>query len=314
MNEITQELINHPYINVKELDRNLMSLNFTRKAFFKGHWDNCTIKARGLFCDKTTGNIVARAYNKFFNMGEREETMPSVLEHELAWSVQAFKKENGFLGILSVDKAGNPIFATKSVINSEFVDMFKEAFGTLPLGIRNYLITACRSFNCSITFEVCHVNDKHIIDFDNTYITILDAIPNKYNINGTHIDEAYSWNIMRHIPKEFRKKYVGTFQNMDELQAYIQEHKDDKTMEGIVVQDRNGYMFKVKFDYYTNVKRLRGAMRYVNKHYADNEPINFDRYKNNEFVYAAITHLYNDVPHDEWKDMSVIEVMKIYFA
>ena len=34
----------NPYVREKELGDNISSFNFTNKAFWKGHWDNETVK------------------------------------------------------------------------------------------------------------------------------------------------------------------------------------------------------------------------------------------------------------------------------
>ena len=95
-NPTTNPMIRNKYIRVKSLDRNLYSLNFTSRAFEKGIWDTETIKARGLFVDQTTGNIKMRSYNKFFAIGEQEETQISNLKKSVKFPLIAHKKYNGF--------------------------------------------------------------------------------------------------------------------------------------------------------------------------------------------------------------------------
>jgi tRNA splicing ligase len=43
-----------------------VSLNFTRDAFFDKEWNDLTVRARGLFVNTVTKEIVARSYEKFF--------------------------------------------------------------------------------------------------------------------------------------------------------------------------------------------------------------------------------------------------------
>lgn len=50
---------------------NISSFNFTSKAFNDRVWDEQTTKARGLYIDTFKGRVVARAYDKFFNINER---------------------------------------------------------------------------------------------------------------------------------------------------------------------------------------------------------------------------------------------------
>ena len=60
--------------NIKEtvLPDGISSFNFTRQAFEKDRWNSETVKARGLFIDTENNKIVARGYEKFFNINEQE--------------------------------------------------------------------------------------------------------------------------------------------------------------------------------------------------------------------------------------------------
>ena len=70
-NDLINEMIANSFITVKECDYNLISLNFNRDAFNRKKWNDLTIKARGLFVDRDSGEVKIRSYNKFFNYGER---------------------------------------------------------------------------------------------------------------------------------------------------------------------------------------------------------------------------------------------------
>ena len=75
------------------------SFNFSREAFYKKHWDEISTKARGLFINTKTNKIVARSYDKFFAVDERNETRISNLQNTLKFPMTAYLKENGFLGM-----------------------------------------------------------------------------------------------------------------------------------------------------------------------------------------------------------------------
>lgn len=104
------KLREHPMVRVKDLSHGVQAFNFTRDAFFKKAWDTHTLTARGLFVNKQD-EIVARGYNKFFNLGERPGTSLNEVAkkiQELAnksenheTSVIITDKENGFLAIVS---------------------------------------------------------------------------------------------------------------------------------------------------------------------------------------------------------------------
>ena len=101
--DILQQLQMSKDIRENKLEDNISSFNFTRKAFYNKNWNNLTCKARGLFINTKTKEIVARGYEKFFNVNEVRETE---VEHLLVKfkdkHITCYKKENGFLGILSM--------------------------------------------------------------------------------------------------------------------------------------------------------------------------------------------------------------------
>ncbi len=72
---------------------NISSFNFTDKAFFDRVWNTQTIRARGLYIDTVKGNVVARGYEKFFNVNERPETKFDELQRGLCFPVTAYVKE-----------------------------------------------------------------------------------------------------------------------------------------------------------------------------------------------------------------------------
>lgn len=73
-------LRNNKYISEKQFG-NISSFNFTHAAFYEKKWNAQTIRARGLFLDTSEKyKVVARAYEKFFSVNEREETKFDTLQ------------------------------------------------------------------------------------------------------------------------------------------------------------------------------------------------------------------------------------------
>ena len=121
--ELLKEMYDSKWVQVKNLQDNIISFNFTRDAFEKDKWNTITTKARGLFVDKTNGNVVARSFDKFFNHSQVEETKTAALKQTFKFPVIGYKKENGFLGIISKYN-GEVRFFTKSSDSSEFTHLF----------------------------------------------------------------------------------------------------------------------------------------------------------------------------------------------
>src|ERR1700683_5287554 len=77
----------------------LVIYNYGQKAQFDGIWDDVTCKTRGLIVDQSTGEVVARPFQKFFNLGHcgRPETAMENLPAELP---EITEKMDGSLGVL----------------------------------------------------------------------------------------------------------------------------------------------------------------------------------------------------------------------
>lgn len=309
MNSFTEKMLNSPYVVAKpQEDHNLISLNFSRKAFQKNIWNAATIHARGLFVDATTGDVKMRSYNKFFYI----DTDPT-REH-LQFPAVAYKKYNGFLGIMSVVD-GDIVLASKSTTQGPFKELFQEIWNTLDVADINTLKDLSEQNNCSLVFEVCHVDDKHIIDFNENHLYLLDAIPNTYNTAGITVDTQFSQAILQQVKPVSEalslKEELCTFNNRAELDAYVDAHKNDHTLEGMVLVDDRGYMCKEKFLYYVKVKQLRGYIGSCVKAHLAQNPLPTPKQ-------AWMTDVANKVlrsgyfTDEELKNLNVVDAVKFY--
>lgn len=91
--------------------------NYTDRATFDGIWDDVTCKTRGLIVDQSTQEIIARPFEKFFNLGHqnRPETAFEALPADLP---EITEKLDGSLGILYRYK-GVPGIATRGSFGSD---------------------------------------------------------------------------------------------------------------------------------------------------------------------------------------------------
>lgn len=113
----------------KSFRDSISSFNFKKKAFYRKIWNEQTTKARGLFINKANFEIVARSYEKFFNIGEMDFTEYSFLKNHIKYPLQVFKKENGYLGMLGYNSQFDQlVFACKSTIDSEYAKQFERIF------------------------------------------------------------------------------------------------------------------------------------------------------------------------------------------
>ena len=264
MDKRLENMLNSEYIRVKDLGNDVVSLNFTRDAFQDGVWNDETIKARGLFINKVTGEIVARSYNKFFQYDETQETKDYVDNH-LVYPLYISKKFNGFLGILSV--YNNEFFiATKSTNDGEYCDYFKNILNNTIFNDEQEtkeLFNTLKENNCSAVFEVMDMeNDQHIV-YENNPLALLDFIPNSLDLNGIDKDVELSETLKNSINlKSIVIAKNKKINSKEELDKFLQDMEENE-LEGAVITDSNGFMWKFKTNFYRFWKTERNQLERI---------------------------------------------------
>lgn len=276
----------HRHVSEKRFARypGIASYNFTRGAFEKGAWDATTLSARGLFVADDR-RIVARAYDKFFNLEERVETQMRNLSQTLAFPLRLFVKENGFLGILGYDAGTDDLFfASKSTPESEFAGWFRDILtaqvgedGLAALKIR------LRDDNLSLVFEVNDpVNDPHMIEYADRHVVLLDAI------SRTERFACLDYADLTELAGSFglAVKQAGlSFDDFAAFKAWYAEVQaagrdyryEDRHVEGFVIEDANGFMFKIKLPYYSFWKAMRAQKEAILNSRKAGRPFNRSR-------------------------------------
>lgn len=257
------------YIKVKEQEgTDIVSLNFTRGAFKGAVWNGITTRARGLFVNTKTNKVVARAYDKFFHLNERAETNLDVIPNRFIYPVTAFKKENGFLGILGYDESTDEVlYCSKSEIKGKYAQYFKDLLLSFVTEkeLRNILV----GNNISLLFEVVDIqNDPHIIKYKDSTVVLLDVVENNINFKPKSFEEVCEVAKLLNIPH--KQKYI-VLNDKDEFIDFIRKAmKEDykcegKYIEGFVFEDNQKNMVKLKTEYYKLWKFMRSQVEIMAK-------------------------------------------------
>jgi predicted kinase len=245
-----ESYINRKLINKKTYNH-IDSYSFSRKAFYDKSWDAITIKTRGLFVNNKTNKLVARGYDKFFNVGERGTSIEN-----LTYPVQVFTKENGFLGLISYDHEKDELFITsKTSPSSEFSGYLKEMLhATLDISAVEFLTKYVKDTNTTFVFEVIDpVQDPHIVKYDKAHLVLLDIVHNTLQFTREPYEKVKS--IAKSLGVKVKTK-VFTANTVTELAKLIERSKDSLE-EGFVLEDREGQFLKVKLPIYKDIRVLR---------------------------------------------------------
>ena len=266
MKEFIDKLRSSPFIHEKRFG-DISSFNFTRKAFYQSHWDELTTKARGLFINTRTEEIVARGYDKFFNVDENPQTTMDAIRERAAYPIEVYKKENGYLGLISWDHTkGDFLFATKSMLENSYVEDLKQIFFHSGIHVDKIADFLCKAecFGASVTMIVEVIDpilDPHIIEYQNAHLVLLDIVSNTleshYTIYPLLSVKAFEFGMEV-------KKHERTIMDWHEVEdiKWCCEHpryfdRNGKPFEGYVFRDARGYMFKMKTAYYLQWKHYR---------------------------------------------------------
>ena len=311
-NELINEMIRHQFITVKECEHNLISLNFNREAFNKKKWNDLTIKARGLFVDKDSGEVKIRSYNKFFNFGERHVNL-GYLKKYATYPIRAFKKYNGFLGLASVVN-NEVVLTSKSVTSGKYKDIFQDIWNKVEDEVRELLKQTMIENNCTAVFEVVSPEyDPHIIKYDKEHLYLLDFIENKLDLDTHNIDLEFSENLMKKV--EFssdlltKKEELTRLENYDELYNFLAEkEKSLEEFEGYVLCDNSGFMFKFKLPYYNLWKTRRAWLERYRSALAKGKKVEVTEKDEHRHFKKFLLKL----GKDKLQELSIIDVRELY--
>lgn len=264
-NEEINTLINAPGIHIKELENNLLSVNFSRETFISKYWSNATIKARGLFIDKSSGEIVARSFDKFFNLEEVPETRFENLEKNLKFPVIVKEKLDGSLGIISLVN-GLVHFFSKTTDKSMHSEILRKRWNQIQSEIKTALVRLMYDLNVSIVVEMIDDEDPHIINYKQECLYLLAFVKNTLQTKYINIESCLETrgicldNKTLKLPKTY---HISN--DFDDLKNYLENTISKVKFEGVVCTDANNFHFKYKSAFYNEWKLHRETLyRYLN--------------------------------------------------
>jgi RNA ligase len=212
--------------------------NYAPTTQYEGKWDNITKSCRGLVLD-SEGNVIARAFNKFFNL---EEHKPEELPNE---PFEVYEKMDGSLGIVFYYK-GEWHVTTRGSFTSDQAVKGKEMLNQMSV-IRNYPTTGLNT-NWTYLFEIIYHENRICVDYDFEGLVLLGIYDNE---TGKEV----SWNEaikLFALYSDFRiaKKYNG-ITDYSILGGMISSDR-----EGYVVRFKNGMRVKIKGEDYKRLHRI----------------------------------------------------------
>lgn len=229
---------------VKHPTENLYIYNYTREAIRESEkpWESETLrKCRGIITDGEL-NIVARPFEKFFNLEEFANLPEDIIPPgtlELPYTIT--EKYDGSLGIMYWTKDG-PALATRSTFTSE-----QAIRGTQILRNKYSFKTRNLPRDKTFLFEIIYPENRMVVDYGDLEDLILIGV----------IDtETGKEEDLNDYPEFLQPcQYVGDWQTIRD-----QYHDLSMCKEGFVVKFENGFRIKIKFPHYFQSHYLMGKM------------------------------------------------------
>jgi len=212
----------------------LLIFNYTPACQFDNIWDHYTRMCRGLITD-TKGNIVARPFPKFFNIGD--ERNGCGLKDLPAEIPVVTEKLDGSLGILYNDGEKNRI-STRGSFESD-----QALWATKWLNNNKSDVRFLKGY--TYLFEIIFPENKIIVNYGDKKDLVLLAVINNETGAELSMDIIKTYGFT--IPKIYNK-------NTNEL---IEIAKTlDANNEGFVARYLNGLRVKIKGDEYKRLHKL----------------------------------------------------------
>lgn len=215
----------------------LVLYNYTDQCTFEKAWDEYTLAARGLIFELSTGNVVARPFPKFFNLGENESVSFANLPQE---EFIAYEKMDGSLGIIyHYDNEWH--VATRGSFTSDQAIRGKQI-------LLEQIQEPYFHEDCTYLAEIIYPENKIIVNYGTeTKLSLLGIINRDTGIEPLYMAVAAE-GAGFHIPSRTEGKSL--------LQLMEEKKSLPKDEEGWVIRFSSGLRVKIKGDEYLKIAKI----------------------------------------------------------
>lgn len=234
---LLKEMISKNYVRVnKHPEHDLYIYNYTQNAQFERVWNEATLACRGLILDGN-GNVKARPFPKFFNLGEIEnEVLPD-------FTFEVYDKMDGSLGILYWIN-DIPFIASRGSFASDQSDKANEMLHEKYRNSWSFL-----DKNKTYLFEIIYPENRIVLDYGAAEELVLLAIID------TRSGEEFP---LEDIGFPIVEKYNGI------KDILLLKEMDIDNKEGFIIKYANNFRVKIKFEEYLRLHRIITQVSNVN--------------------------------------------------
>lgn len=232
---------------------------------------NSSIKIHGLVVNNKTGDIVARGFDKFYEINEKgiETHSLEALRDTIKGSMNVFEQEDGRLAMIGYDvETTSLVFTARDGFDTPEAAAFKQkVLNTFKSSELEFMKVFANKHNVNYIFEVIDPTDSaKIIKADEPSIVLLGVVKRDSVFSQLTYDNltAFTENF-EHVTA--KKKFVNfnTFENFEKFCNALSNESAFKTkrhMEGFVVE--GSITFMVKLPYYQFWKSMSDSVTQIN--------------------------------------------------
>jgi RNA ligase len=219
-------------------DGRLAVYTYTDKCVFDRAWDDITLNSRGHIFDLETGECVAWAFPKFFNLGENPEVLPHVLPWNRPYEVT--EKMDGWLGVLYRHEGIYKV-ATRGSFTSEGATW-------ATARIQDYNLTGLPD-DVTLCFEIITPEQRIILDYGlERRLVILGAFDRHSGTEYPH-SRVEQWSRTMGLPMVPLLPHLS-------LEDLLDRQKELEHFEGFVIRFYDDRRVKMKTRWYLNIARI----------------------------------------------------------
>lgn len=232
-----------------------VAYNISDRNTFK---DPLACEARGITFDKETGNIIGRPLHKFFNLGEREDTLKNNVNFSDIFSI--WDKIDGTMISLHRVNGNLAVKTKKSFLSNEA----KRATQFLSKPENQNILKFCNELVDEFTpvFEFTDPENTIVISHKKMDVVLLHV---RHIKTGSYIPYndpdltalVEKYNVKRLSPLNLKQTEKGTL----DIDSVLEDLKVIEDIEGYVMQFNDGRMIKIKSDWYNAQHRAEAGLR-----------------------------------------------------
>lgn len=205
-------------------------------------------ECRGIIFCSHTGMILSRPFGKFFNYGEKTETLPENINIKDDNHTILNKCDGSMIRFFNLNN--ELISSTKAGITdtSEICDKFIENKPEYKHHAKYWLN---RGFTA--IYELCTKQNRIVLSYPEDTM-ILTAIRNMKT------GEYISYDAMVESASDFNIPVVDSFNPINDITSFSDNVRDEQGIEGYVIRFHDGHMLKIKTDEYVAIHKAKESI------------------------------------------------------